>query len=39
MEHQQSESIIVKIFGKDYSFKATGIKTIYDKQLLKLTKK
>ena len=24
MEHQQSESIIVKIFGKDYSFKATG---------------
>ena len=24
MEHQQSESIIVKIFGKDYSFTATG---------------
>ena len=24
MENQQSESIIVKIFGKDYSFKATG---------------
>ena len=23
MENQQSESIIVKIFGKDYSFKAT----------------
>ena len=24
MENQQSESIIVNIFGKDYSFKATG---------------
>ena len=24
MENQQSESIIVKIFGKDYSFIATG---------------
>ena len=24
MENQQSESILVKIFGKDYSFKATG---------------